>query len=64
MLLLAEIHRLWFALPLLVGVSLVYASTRHEDLPSIFNHASRFGGWTVVFMVAIAAVIEGLAMLQ
>ena len=64
MFLLAEISRLWFALPLLVGVSLVYAATRHEDLGSILDHAKRFGLWTVVFIGSVAAVIEVLAFFQ
>ena len=64
LLLLAEINRLWFAAPLLVGVSLSYAATRHEDMPSILTHARRFGVWTVVFMACIAVVIEGLAFFQ
>ena len=62
--LLAEINRLWFVLPLLVGVSLVYAATRHEDMASILTHARRFGVWTVVFMLSIAAVIEAIAFFQ
>ncbi|MGL4511490.1 MAG: hypothetical protein ACRCT8_00230 [Lacipirellulaceae bacterium] len=62
--LLAEINRLWFALPLLVIVSLVYAATRHEEMKTIVTHAARFGGWTVVFMGAIAAAIEAFAFFQ
>lgn len=62
--LLAEINRLVYAPPLLVAVSLVYAATRHEDLSSILRHAGSFGGWTVVFMVIAAAIIEGMIWLQ
>jgi hypothetical protein len=62
--LLAEINRLWFAVPLLVVVSLVYAATRHESMRDILPHATRFGGWTVVFMLAISAAIEAIAFFQ
>ena len=62
--LLAEINRLVFAPPLLVGVSLVYAATRHEDLRSILRGALSFGGWTAVFMIGVAALLELLAAFQ
>ncbi len=62
--LLAEVNRLVYAPLLLVAVSLVYAGTRHEDLRSILHHAGSFGGWTVAFMVAVAAAIETLAYFQ
>lgn len=51
-------QRLWYALPLLVGVSLVYAATRHEELPPILHHAWRFGLWIVIFMGIIAAIVQ------
>lgn len=51
-------QRYWYALPLLVAVSLVYAATRHEALPEILNHAWRFGMWIVVFMVVIAGIVQ------
>ena len=64
MLLLAETNRLFFAVPLLVGVSLVYAATRHEDFKSIFAHAASFGIWTALFMVAFGSVLELLGYFQ
>ncbi|MEQ8849106.1 hypothetical protein [Botrimarina sp.] len=64
LILLAEVNRLVYAPLLLAAVSLVYAGTRHEDLRSILRHAGSFGVWTVVFMAAIAAVIEVLAFFQ
>ena len=64
MMLLAEINRLFFAVPLLVGVSLVYAATRHEDFKAILAHAMSFGVWTALFMVAFGAVLELLAYFQ
>ena len=54
----AMANRLWYALPLVVSVSLVYAATRHEEVPAILNHAWRFGMWIFLFMLAVAAVIQ------
>lgn len=62
--LLAEINHLWFAPPLIVGVSLVYAATRHEDMRSILKHALGFGAWTTIFMVLAAVVLETFAYFQ
>ena len=50
--------RLWYALPLLVAVSLVYSATRHEDVGAILNHAWRFALWTVVFVGIVAAIVQ------
>ncbi len=47
---------LWYALPLVVSVSLVCAATRHELMGAILEHAVRFGAWLLVFM----AVFMGL----
>lgn len=62
--LLAEANRLLFAPPLLVGVSLVYAATRHEDARSIIRAATSFGVWTAVFMAGVAALLQLLAAFQ
>lgn len=48
---------MWYAVPLLVSVSLVCAATRHEDLGPILAHAVRFGIWIVVFMVVVMAIL-------
>ena len=48
---------LWYAVPLIVSVSLVCAATRHEELGPILHHALRFGMWIVVFMVVVMAVL-------
>ncbi|MCO6046093.1 hypothetical protein NG895_19510 [Aeoliella sp. ICT_H6.2] len=54
----AMTERLWYALPLLVSVSLVYAATRHEEVPDILSHAWRFALWIVVFMGIGALVVQ------
>jgi len=51
------INDLWFTLPLIVSVSLVYAATRHELIAPILQHAVRIGVWIVGFMVVVFAVI-------
>ncbi len=56
--------RIWFALPIIVSVSLVYAATRHEELRPIVVHAARFAVWIVVFMAIVFAGLQALAWLQ
>ena len=48
--------RVWYCLPLIVSISLVYGATRHELMGPILEHAVRFGIWIVTFMLAIFAV--------
>lgn len=55
--------QLWYALPLLVTVSLVYAATRHEEMKPILEHALRFGIWVVVFMLVVLGVVVWLSAL-
>ena len=54
--LLADMN-LWYALPLVVSVSLVCAATRHEQIAPILDHAIRFGLWIVVFMGAVMVLL-------
>ncbi len=56
-LLAASTLRIWYAAPLIVCVSLVYAATRHEHLGPILSHAARFAVWVVVFMLLVAGVL-------
>ena len=54
---------LWYAVPLIVCVSLVCAATRHELMRPILEHAARFAAWLLVFMgmfVALLMVLEWL----
>ncbi len=48
---------MWYALPLIVAISLVYASTRHEQMGPILGHALRVGLWISGFMAVIFAVL-------
>ena len=54
---LAEINRLWYAVPLIVSISLVYGATRHELWTPILDHALRFALWIVVFMSIFFVVL-------
>ena len=54
---LEEINRLWYALPLVVTISLVYGATRHERPRPIIEHAIRFGLWILTFMAVIFVVL-------
>ncbi len=56
-LLLGAIPRIWYALPLMVVVSLVYGATRHEHLREIVHHSIRSLIWVVGFMAIIFAII-------
>jgi hypothetical protein len=49
--------RIWYSVPLVVVVSLVYGATRHEYLKEIFIHAIRSAIWVVGFMAVIFALI-------
>jgi len=47
----------WYALPLVIAISLVYAATRHERLGPILRHALRVGMWIVGFMAVVLLVL-------
>jgi hypothetical protein len=49
---------LWYAVPLIISVSLVYAATRHEDTRLILHHAVRTGVWIVGFMAVVFVVLS------
>lgn len=55
------VRDLWFALPLVITVSLVYAATRHEAMGPILAHAVRIGVWIVGFMAVVFAILQLIA---
>lgn len=57
------VNDLWYALPLVIVVSLVYAATRHEATQAILGHALRIGVWIVSFMAVVFVVLLGLSWL-
>ena len=48
---------LLYYVPLLVGVSLVLAATRHERPALILRQAISHGVWFTLFMLIVAAVL-------
>ena len=48
---------LWYAVPLVIVISLVYAGTRHEKNEYILAGAVRFGAWIFCFMFAIFLIL-------
>jgi hypothetical protein len=55
-------NRMWYSVPLVVVISLVYAATRHEAMKPILGHAVRFGLWVFVFMFIVFAVLSLVSM--
>ncbi len=55
--LIMQVNDMWYALPLIIAVSLVYAATRHEEIVPILAHAGRLALWITGFMVVIFAVL-------
>lgn len=49
--------RLWYSVPLVLVVSLVYAATRHEAMQPIMDHAFKFGTSIVLFMLGVFVVL-------
>ncbi|HZZ72112.1 MAG TPA: hypothetical protein VFE24_07645 [Pirellulales bacterium] len=52
-----HIAQLWYSLPLLVSVSLVYAATRHELMGPILQHAIRFAISIGLFLSVILGIL-------
>ena len=48
---------MWYAVPLIVAISLVYAATRHELMGPILQHAWRVAMWIVGFMAVVFVVL-------
>lgn len=49
--------RWWYAVPLIVSISLVYGATRHEHIIPILANAYKSALWIVIFMAVIFLVI-------
>ncbi len=48
---------LWHAIPIIVGISLVYAATRHEPMSAILYSSYRTAQWIVSFIAVVVAVL-------
>ncbi len=53
-----HINYLWYFVPLLATVSLVYAATRQERMRPILTHALHTAAWILGFMAAIAVILQ------
>jgi hypothetical protein len=51
----------WYALPLIVAISLVYVATRHEQMGPILRHAVRTAVWIVGFMAVIFVILYAIS---
>ena len=49
--------QLWYIIPLILSVSLVYGATRHELPRPILHHAWHTAVWMAVFMGGIFVVL-------
>lgn len=60
-LLATRINTLWYALPLIAAVSIVYSATRHEAMEAILSGAVRVGAWIGGFMLVVFAILFGIS---
>jgi hypothetical protein len=58
-----QINELWFALPLIIAVSFVYAATRHERMVRILLRGLRVAVMITVFMGLILVLLVMLSWL-
>ncbi|GIX01155.1 MAG: hypothetical protein H5U08_07900 [Thermogutta sp.] len=54
------VNYMWYLVPLLIAVSLVYAGTRQEAMPAVLRHGVKTLVWIVVFMGIIAVILQVL----
>ena len=52
---------LWYAIPIVLAISLVYGATRHELLKPILMHAYHTAVWIVGFMLMIVAILVAVS---
>ncbi len=63
LLLFSSTHRMWYVIPLVICISLVYAATHHEPMSLIIRRAIRTFCWILGFMLfafIILYVIQNL----
>ena len=63
LLLFSSTHRMWYVIPLVICISLVYAATHHEPMSLIIRRAIRTFYWILGFMLfafIILYVIQNL----
>ncbi len=57
LILLGMVAKVWYAIPLIVVVSLCYGATRHETTAGIAYHSFRTFIWVVGFMGLIFLIV-------
>ena len=55
--LLSNVARFWFAIPLIIAISLVYAATRHELMEPILIHAWRIAVRIIGFKEIVFGIL-------
>lgn len=50
--------QIWYAVPLIVAICLVYGATRHEEMIAILKHSLRSAVWVSGFMLIIFLVLK------
>lgn len=56
-----QLARSWFALPLIVAISLVYSASRYESPQKILRRAGRLSLTITGFMLAVLVVLLALS---
>lgn len=54
--------QLWYSLPLIISVSLVYGATRHELLAPILDHSLRTAFWMLTFIGSVFVVLLAITL--
>ncbi len=49
--------QIWYTIPLILVISLVYGATRHEYLKEILGHSLRAAIWLVCFLGVIFCLV-------
>lgn len=50
-------NQLWYSVPLIVAISLVYGATRDEEMGPILIQSYRAAVWIVTFLAIVFAVL-------
>ena len=57
-LLFALVNYMWYSVPLVMAISLVYAATRHELIKPILIHAARWMAWIFGLMLVVYLLLN------
>ena len=56
--------QIWYSVPLVIAISLVWGATRHERLPEIIAQSIKSLLWVLTFMGIIFALIMAVGYFQ